>query len=772
MTTIAALLRDHRTSRALTQEELAATAHLTAKAIGAIERGERRRPYPQTVRALADALELDAGQRAEIFAAARGDQDDTGDRSGRRTAPAVEGLADAVRITGPVVGRTADVAAVRSLLRSSPRRIVTLTGPGGVGKSTLARLVADESRSVFPDGVVMVPLADVVDAHQVVGAAAVAVGVAALGLDAGVEELAEVLAGRSMLLVLDNLEHLLGCGPDLAELVTRCADLRLLVTSRRPLRIRAEQRLPVAPLSDDDALSLLRERLSAAGGAVSDDVAQALCRRADGLPLAVELAASAASYLGSEALDREIERTAVGAPRDLPARQRSMARTFDWSWALLDDPARNLLARLSVCACFPLALAEAVDEDADDTADALIELLEHSLVVPSSEVAGVRRFRLLEPIRQHAAVRLEPADRDEARARLAQYTLANARRLVQPLRGSGQAAALQTLDAEFANVRRSMEWFLDHSTEDAAELLCRIWLHLALRRHIEEGREWAERLRPRPMTDLARARLLLASAGISLFTAPDQAVAWACESLRLSSTLQNERLVEEAASLAASAAVIGGSFVEAHDLVVQAQQLHRTADRWVDVPILISAGHEALLLGRADEADAVLARAEVMARSLGAPFEIGSVLTARGAVLDRLSRFAEASSCLVEALELCIVISNSWTTAYTLSGLASVAVRVGEHQAAARFFGAAARAAVTHFVRDCFPTTSATVEADVTTARAVLGDEVFEAEGRVGRLSRLPDLLTLARTVRLRAQSPGSIEGPVDGASETAYAAS
>lgn len=753
MTTVAELLRGHRTARALTQEELAATAHLTAKAIGAIERGERRRPYPQTLRALADALGLDAEQRAEVFTAARGAEDGSASSTSGPSTSGTAGLADVVRTTGPVVGRAEDVAAVRALLRASARRIITLTGPGGVGKSTLARLAADEARSDFPDGVVLVLLADVVDPTQVVGAAAAAIGVPAIGRDTVVAELAEALLGRSMLLVLDNLEHLLACGPVLADLVTRCPGVRLLVTSRRPLRIRAEQRFRVAPLSDDDALSLFHERLEMADGSVPDDVAQALCRRTDGLPLAVELAASAASYLGPEALARQFERTALVAPQDLPARQRTMALTFDWSWALLGRPAQDLLARLSVCACFPLALAEAVDvDDAESTGAALVELLEHSLVARSVEVAGVRRFRLLEPIRQHASDRLAPADRDEARARLARHTLTTARALVYPLRSGGQADALRTLDAEFANVRRSMDWFLDHSVEDAAELLCRVWLHLALRRHIEEGRGWADRLREQPMSDLARARLLLASAGINLFTAPAQAAGWARESLRLSSGLQNDRLTEEAAALAASAAVIADDLGMAQALLADARSHHRTGDRWVDVMILISAGHAASLAGRLEEADETLSRAEATARSLGAPFEIGSVLTARATVLDGLLRPAQAASCLLEALELCVAISNNWTTAYTLSALGSIAVRVGDHRAAARLFGASAGAADKHFVRDHVPTTSAMVDRDLRAAVEVLGDEVFESERRAGRVSRATELVELARAVSERAQ--------------------
>ena len=226
----AELLRRHRGARSLTQGELAERARLTAKAVGALERGERRHPYPHTVRSLADALELDPEERSTLVSA-------TSRRAGTgdRTAPRPVTPSSLLIAVGPVIGRDDEVEALVAVLRRPFRRVVTLTGPGGVGKTTLALTVAGRVRPESPGGVIVVELAEVVDPDEVLPAVATALGVVVADQRVTPGMLAPALAGRRTLLLLDNLERVLDVAPALAQLVTLCPDLVVLATSRAPL---------------------------------------------------------------------------------------------------------------------------------------------------------------------------------------------------------------------------------------------------------------------------------------------------------------------------------------------------------------------------------------------------------------------------------------------------------------------------------------------------------------------------------------------------------
>jgi predicted ATPase len=338
----------------------------------------------------------------------------------------------------------------------------------------------------------------VIDANGVLPAAAAALGVAAGRFDGTVASLVSLLTGRRVLLVLDNVEHVLACAPDLASLVAGCPELVVLATGRAALRVRAEQEVPVAPLGSAETLRMFRERMAAGGslgdgGPRADAAVAALCRRTDGLPLAVELAASAAALLGPSTVLDQLDAGAptVNEARDLPARQRSMAATVDWSYRLLGVPARSLLRRLSACAGrFSLVLAtDLADEEPDVVLVGLAELLEHSLVVRTTEVEGVERFRLFEPIRERVAAMLPFDEAEIAQAALARSVLAHARALGEDLRGPGQGSALRLLEADLGNVRVAFEYLLaGHEPADrAAELLFLVAPFLAVIGHAWGG---------------------------------------------------------------------------------------------------------------------------------------------------------------------------------------------------------------------------------------------------------------------------------------------
>lgn len=334
-----ALLRDLREARSLTQAELAAAAKMSVDAVSALERGRRTQPQPHTVRALASALQLRDVDRMALLSTL-GRAGDGALEMPSRTLTTHPPSPPAV----PVVGRDDEVAEIVAALGATPGRLVTLTGPGGVGKTTVALVVADVVAAARPGGVYFADLTDITDPDDAVAVVARGAGSAA----DTVTGLAEHLAGRSVLLVLDNLERVTACGPHLSELLTAAPDTVVLATSRVPLRLRREREVRIAPLGPSGAERLFGERLAAAGappaGSGDDSAVVQLCRRADGLPLAIELLAAAAARLGPRALLKWVDQLTdlpVAGPQDLPVRQRTMAATIEWSCRMLSPAAQR-----------------------------------------------------------------------------------------------------------------------------------------------------------------------------------------------------------------------------------------------------------------------------------------------------------------------------------------------------------------------------------------------------------------------------------------------
>ncbi len=761
MTSFAELLRRYRTAQSLTQEELAARARITQKAVGALERGERRRPYPHTVRALAEALRLSDDERAGLLAALPTTRTHT---AGMPTVPSARTHAHGGLPTpaAPVVGRDGQVEAIVSALVTPARPVLTLTGPGGVGKTTLALLVAAAARGQFPGGTVLVELADIRGADDVVPAIATALGVPDTGTTDLIGAVGSFVGDRRLLLVLDNIEHVLPCASAVAALVSTCPALTILSTGRSPLRIRAEREVQVAPLDHDTSVRLFRERMIAAGGVLDDSqdsaaIAQ-LCRHADGLPLALELAATAASRIGPRTLLQTMDAPPDTAPRDLPTRQRSITATLDWSVRLLTEPARALLARLSVCVGgFTPADVHAVSGLVAVAATrALNELVEHSLVIRVVDVGGGVRFRLLEPVRQHAAGSLGSTQADEARAGLAVAVLATARALADDLHGAGQVRALHRLEAGLGNLRVAFDWLLDHGPDDdAAELLWLVWLHLAIRGHMREGSALAACLYLRPLTRQSRIRLLVAWAGLEHLTAPTEACRRSRAALRLATGDEDEVLATQAATVAASTALFSRDLPLARTLLDEAsRRADALGDPYWITHTRMATTQVALLAGGAPDIEQAARAAETAARQLGSAFDVGSALHLRAVAAQLGGRNDEAGVLLAEAIELTVAAVNSWTLTYMLSNLAVVAVRLGDCDAGARLFGAWTAYANAHGVIEQCSTTHELVAHDFDQARRDFGPIAFDAALRAGHDTGLGELVQLARKVRDRALHP------------------
>ncbi|HEU0244959.1 MAG TPA: tetratricopeptide repeat protein [Candidatus Limnocylindrales bacterium] len=448
----------------------------------------------------------------------------------------------------PFVGRERELDELRLLLEAS--RLVTLTGPGGTGKSRLALQLAASVADRFPDGTWFVPLAAISDPSLVPGAIAAAIGIGEDPSRSRLDVIAAELEGRRTLLVLDNLEQLARAAADVADLLRRLPKLQVIATSRSPLHVNGEQEYPVpglpSPVDLHDISPFERERLppelrrqtpealmafeavrlfvarAAAvrpGFVVTDgnagDVA-AIVAHLGGVPLAIELAAARVRFLTPAAIHERLEGRldVIGTgSADLPERQRSLRGAIAWSYDLLDPPVRRLFERLSVFSGgFDLTSAESVAGDVADLGvdplDGLAALVDHSLL-GSGEAGGEPRFTFLEPIREFAAERLAAAgETDEIRRRHAAAYLALATAESPRLSGDRQRAALDRLETEHANLRAAIAWAdATADAEVALGIVNAVWRFWQKRGHLTEARARVSELVARPWFAAAPAPL-------------------------------------------------------------------------------------------------------------------------------------------------------------------------------------------------------------------------------------------------------------------------
>ena len=403
------LLRRYRTLAGMSQELLAERAGLTPNGIGSLERGARKRPHPHTIHAIAEALNLGNAEHNALIEAASGARA----RPERPKPERVETPAELPISPSPLIGRDQAVREVSELLLRDDVRLVTLTGIGGVGKTRLALEIARTTGGAWPDGVVFVSLAALNDPALLISTLARAIGLQDMAGDQVRQQLHARLKSRRMLLVLDNLEHLLPvAAAEVAELLAATDALTVLATSRAPLQIRAELEMPVGPLSlgqpaesgDDGAgtaveLFVLRARDVRPSFELTDANAAtiaAICRQLGGLPLAIELAAAWTRVLTPDDLLARLDHVlSVEGARDLPTRQRTMRATLDWSHSLLSPAEQVLFRRLAVFSGgFTLEAAEAVCPDGPEGAGDVLEgvgrLVEHSLVTSNTATEPVR----------------------------------------------------------------------------------------------------------------------------------------------------------------------------------------------------------------------------------------------------------------------------------------------------------------------------------------------------------------------------------------------
>ena len=684
----------------------------------------------------------------------------------------------------PLIGRDPEVEHVRQHLLDPEIRLVTLTGPGGTGKTRLALAAAAAVVEHFPDGVWFVDLGHLNDPAQVAPAIATVLSVKEHGGKRLAETLATYLRGRQLLLVLDNFEHVLSAAPLLEELLRGAPRLSVLVTSRVVLGMYGEQNMPVPPLAlpDLDALPPLEAltryeaiRLFVARAqavrpdfALTPDTAPIvaeICRRLDGLPLAIELAAAQIRLLPAPALlarlrDRP-ERVLAGGSWSLPARQQTLRATLDWSYNLLNAQEQMLLRRLAVFAgSWMLEATAAVcnaDNDLDiDVLDGLTALLDKSLV-HSVDKGGKPRLSMLETIREYALEQLMASGEAErlrsSHARFYLRLVASAR--PELARGASQMAWHRHLDAEYDNLRAALQWLLDHQEVDAAlEFAGGVWPFWMTRGYLSEGRRaldavlalaGAHAAQHTPELSTLYLRVLRGAGWLaSEQNDYERATALFEQALVLTREMRDTRRIAGVLVELGYVARLHGDYARAMALFEESVAIAPEAVGQRTHPLTLSnLGMLAHIQGDDTRALSNLEAALSLSRERGDNVAVAWTLAYLGQVLKDQGNAVRARTYVAEGLALFRGLGNRDGIAFALELLAGVLVLRGQALPAARLFGAAdaLREAIGSPLA---PFDQPGYERDVERARSGLEDGAWQAAWAEGRAMTLEQVVAYA----------------------------
>ncbi len=677
----------------------------------------------------------------------------------------------------PFLGRETEVARVVERLQDPGVRLLTLTGPGGMGKTRLALQAAAEVVEAFPDGVWFVPLAPLSDPALVPSAIASALGVREEGGRSLSEALGDFLREKRLLLVLDNFEQVITAAPPVAELIAVAPGLTVLVTSRAPLRLQSEREHPVPPLGlprrkppptleqlgQYEAVRLFISRAQAVKPdfAITNQSAPAvaeLCWRLDGLPLAIELAAARVRVLSPQTMLRRLEQRLpllTGGARDAPARQQTLRGAIAWSYDLLEPDEQKLFRRLSIFAGgWTLEAAEAVagspgsGELGLDVLEGLERLVQHSLVRQEEGLGGECRYQMLETIREYGVDELASAgEAQEAHQRHAAFFL-KLTETAEPAMMIGRIADRwsELLEIEQANLQAALGWTGAHEPETALRLagaLVWFWWHRGI---LREGRDWLEQaLHAAPGAPAAQRAKALDGAGM---------LAWSTGLLDEAETLYERALATAIAAGDAqwTAHAVQGMAVivehqgdqdRAHELYERALDLARNLgdQRWLAI-VLYNTANQANGMGDDTRVETLLNEGVVIARTFGPSGLLGAYLGGISELRWRQGDHQGARSLLRESLELSRSAGNQMNL---VSALAALGRWTAEHypDRAARWFGAV------HTFQELTgsvlsPMDVVGYETGSTVARERLGESLFTTAWEAGRALSLEEAVSEA----------------------------
>lgn len=705
-------LKALREAAGFTQEELATIAGLSVHAVSALERGERRRPHLETVRALSAALDLTDATRDALLGIARAPaSDDTADALGSSSLPLPLTL---------LIGRDIELQKLRRWFADPAARLATLLGPGGVGKT---RLALELARTIVKEGttrVVFVPLASVQDASFVGPSISEALGLSnftAADLAARVRAACD---DRATLLVLDNCEHVLETAPLIAELLMASSTLKVLATSRAPLRIRGEREYVLGPLDcsvDSDtpspenlanipAVRLFVERVRGLQPdfrltPLNGPTIAAICRRLDALPLALELAAPWMKVLTAEDLCRRLEHDVLlstTGPRDLPARQQTMSATVAWSYQLLDADEQRTFRRLGTLpARFSIDAAAAVlagrspaSCNVQRAIDAAAGLIHKSLLLRAeTAVPGRPLYQMLETVRAYAALQLAAANEaDDAMDGLVCHCSDEAGRAAIGLTGDTQAEWLDRVHDDLENYRVVLTWLHDRQrTAEACEMAWRLMFFWLIRGRASEGLQWyARTLAALPLAPEVESRALV-GASMLWFTQGENAAARDAVTRALALEPPGTDVSVMGTHLLGHIEQAEGNLNAARDLFTSSiEGFGKLGVQWGIGNALIGKAGISLATGDVAEGERLLDEAASVLHHAG-PWFVNLPLYIRAIMAVRRGDADAAIAHVRQSLDCSRQLHDKFAFIYALTPLAAAAVIKGEHGWAARILG-------------------------------------------------------------------------------------
>jgi predicted ATPase/DNA-binding XRE family transcriptional regulator len=771
----AALIRHYRVAAGLSQEALAERAGISARGLSDLERGLSRAPRLSTLARLADALGLDPARRTQLLEASG--RLPRSEPTAAAAMPAQPPLARPRQadanlpgyLTG-LLGRHEDEFALAGMVEQDHIRLVTLLGPGGVGKTRLAVHVADGLRHVFRDGVVFVPLAGVNSTALLLGTLGHALGLSETFEVMTLDSLVRALVGLRMLLVMDNFEHLVDAAPRVGELLVGCPELQVLATSRRRLAISGEHLYFVRPLpvpsytpgveaaSHWPGVAMFVQRAHA----VQPDFALSpanvgavvgICQRLDGLPLALELAAARLTTLSPAALLERLQNPIsilTGGARDSPTRHQTLQATVAWSYALLAEPHQLLLQRLAIFAgeaSLDAVKAVCPDWTELDVLDGISELADASFIEMTS-IGDEPRFRMLETIRDFALERLH-ASGEEAGLRSLQldFLIGVARAAEEQLIGPGQFVWSARLRREIPNLRLALEWAIEHAPSRGLRLVSGLRFFWYVAGYQREACEWLATLlddrSQQPEDTLERAWAVLALGYLRTMLAEYRLATFDLErGLGIGRRLSDQRVIAFALRFLGAIANASGDYTAARGHLQTSLSIYEALGLTPDaIVVRMFLGDTALHQGELESAWELFEDCRQLLEATGNAGTLAYPVRRLALLATRGGDFAQAARLYAESLSLARDIAQHQGIAACAVGLADLAARQHQDVRATFLLGATDAYLIRVGARLAYSADRDQLRDALSTVRQRLPPAAFDNAWREGQACELEDAL-------------------------------